>query len=208
MKQNVKEIKNLVSKMVSLRQSKENSKECNKLQSLCIEKLEYIIDFRTRKYKGFANYEDLKQDARIALYLALQSYNPEKGDFFWWVNKYVKTKVSREANKHSTIKIPLKHAKNIQPYKVSQLPIITDDKTAFDLVSKRDNATSLRKAIGKLPTNQRKIIECHYDINSNINDPSAIDKISLMLNVNRTMCLKLLCEAKRNLKQNLIDMEI
>ena len=139
-------ISDLLTKLVMLRRKCAKSKRSVKLrkefelvQSQCAKELDYLVEARTRRYKSFSNYDDLRQDGRLALYLALQSYEPEKGDFYWWANKYIKTKISREANRHSTIKIPLKHTKYVTPYKVSQLPIIVDkEPTALESITRGD----------------------------------------------------------------------
>jgi RNA polymerase sigma factor (sigma-70 family) len=59
------------------------------------------------------------QEGRISLLVALNSYAITKGSFYWWANHYIKTKLSREANKHSDVKIPLAIANDLTPMKVS-----------------------------------------------------------------------------------------
>jgi len=209
-------ISELLNNMVILRRkclkSKSDNlkKELDIIQSECVKELEYLVEARTRRYKGFANYEDLRQDGRIALYRALQTYKPEKGDFFWWSNKYIKTKISREANRHSTIKIPLKHAKQVQPYKVSQLPIIIDaGPSALEHIAKDEAVTLIRSAVEKLPEDQRKVITLHYELSGgsdNRRDLYSIGKICDRLNISRMSCVKLLTEAKKTLKRELIDL--
>jgi len=208
-------ISELLNDMVILRQKCIKSKNINLkkelevIQSECVKELEYLVEARTRRYKGFSNYEDLRQDGRMALYRALQTYKPEKGDFFWWSNKYIKTKISREANRHSTIKIPLKHAKLVQPYKVSQLPIIIDGGiSALDHIAKDEAVTLIRGAVEKLPEDQRKVISLHYELSGgsdNRRELYSIGKICDRLNISRMNCIKLLTEAKKTLKKELIE---
>jgi RNA polymerase sigma factor (sigma-70 family) len=208
-------INNLLEKLVILRRkcakSKRNTKiqkEFEQVQSLCAKELDYLVETRTRKYKSFANYDDLRQDGRLALYLALQSYEPEKGDFFWWANKYIKTKISREANRHSTIKIPLKHTKYVTPYKVSQLPIIVDKGPgALESITSHEVNTLIRNAVSKLPDDQRKIIELHYEMGKFQKESHSIGKICDQLNISRMNCVKLLNEAKKTLKQELNELQ-
>lgn len=212
----VQEINNLLIKLVDLRRkcskskSKKLRKEFDDIQEVCAKRLDYLVEARTRKYKGFSNYDDLKQDGRLALYLAFQSYEPEKGDFFWWANKYIKTKISREANRHSTIKIPLKHTKFVTPYKVSQLPIIIDNNPdAFDSINKDESSYIVRNAVSKLPDIQRRVIELHYEMNvGNRKESYSIGKICDRLNISRGSCVKLLNEAKKTLKQELSGLGI
>lgn len=205
-------VNNLLNRLVTLRRKCAKSKsvklkkELSKVQDECARELDYLVEVRTRRYKSFANYDDLRQDGRLALYLALQSYEPEKGDFYWWANKYIKTKISREANRHSTIKIPLKHTKQVLPYKVSQLPIIVDNEpSALENMTKEEMGSLIRLAVSKLPSEQRKVIELHYEMSSaNHCDSKSIVKICKSLNISRVNCIKLLNEAKNSLKESLI----
>ena len=207
-----KEIRILLDKLVLLRRkykiskSTDTKRELASVQECCIKELEYLVEARARRYKGFSNYDDLCQDGRLALYLALQSYEPDKGDFFWWANKYIKTKISREANRHSTIKIPLKHAKQIQPYKVSQLPVIVDNEpNTLDSLTQNESERIIRNAVKKLPKDQRRIIELHFEMKTSVNntESSSIGKICETLNINRVSCLKLMNDAKQSLRQEL-----
>jgi RNA polymerase sigma factor (sigma-70 family) len=208
-------ISDLLEKLVMLRRKCAKSKRSTKLrrefeqvQEQCAKELDYLVEIRTRKYKGFPNYDDLRQDGRLALYLALQSYEPEKGDFYWWANKYIKTKISREANRHSTIKIPLKHTKHITPYKVSQLPVIVDNEpNALESMAKEELGAMIRTAVNKLPNDQRRVIELHYEMSESERQESySIGKICDKLNITRLNCTKLLNEARKTLKQELADL--
>jgi RNA polymerase sigma factor (sigma-70 family) len=205
--------KELLERLVSLRdKAKKNKKlktELKQAESDCLQTFDYLVDLRTRRYKGFSNYDDLRQDGRIALCRALQTYKPEKGDFFWWCNKYIKTKISREANRHSTIKIPLKHAQKEQPYKVTQLPVIIDeDLNALENITRDEVVALVRNAVEKLPEEQRKVITLHYELSGSINnrrDLFSIGNICKQLNISRMSCIKLLSEAKKSLRKELVD---
>lgn len=204
-------INNLLDRLVALRRKCAKSRsvklkrEFEQVQEQCAVELDYLVEARTRKYKGFSNYDDLRQDGRLALYLALQSYEPEKGNFFWWANKYIKTKISREANRHSTIKIPLKHTKHVTPYKVSQLPVIVDnDPNALENISKTEVDTMIRTAVSRLPDDQRRVIELHYEMNGSRRvESQSIGKICNALSITRANCVNLLNQAKENLRKEL-----
>ena len=210
-------VKNLLERLVCLRRkcattkSAKLQKELEEVQQLCIQELEYLIIARTRKYKKFANYDDLQQDGRLALHLAMRSYEPEKGDFYWWADKYIKTKISREANRHSTIKIPLKHTKFVTPYKVSQLPVIVDNEPiALESLSQHESFSIIREAIEKLPDDQKKVIKLHFEINPGTYGANpefhSIGKICDALKIKRVHCVKLLNEAKKSLRQELAEL--
>jgi RNA polymerase sigma factor (sigma-70 family) len=208
-------ISNLLERLVTLRRKCLKSKnvklrkEFEQVQELCIIELDYLIRTHTRRYKSFSNYDDLCQDGRLALYSALQNYEPEKGDFYWWANKYIKTKISREANRHSTIKIPIKHTKHVTPYKVSQLPIIVDNSlNAVENMEKGEFEISIRSAVKKLPDDQRRVIELHYEMSggsSHHSESQSIGKICDKLSITRVNCMKLLNEAKKTLRQELSE---
>ena len=193
----------LLCKLVACRKKLPKSLgEYNKLLDICVKEFDFLIEQRTRRYSGFANYEDLKQDGRVALMLALKSYHPEKGDFFYWARQYIKTKVSREANRHSTIKIPIKHASKMQPYKVSQIPIMVDGSPdPLCSLEKTRIKDTVVNAIGKLPEQQQRVIKMHYEFSGF--RTQSITKICEELNISRGNCIKLLNEARDSLKESL-----
>lgn len=195
---------NILNKLVDLRnrckksKSKKLHEEYRDYEEYCGREFDYLVVSRVQKYKEFANYEDLKQDGRVALLMALRNFEPTKGNFFWWADQYIKTKVKREANHHSTFRIPIKHAKKIQPYKVSAIPIIIDRAaSALEILENDELKEQIRDAISQLPESQRKIIELNGIKSYSIN------QISKELKIARMECIKLLNEAKQNLKQNL-----
>jgi DNA-directed RNA polymerase specialized sigma subunit len=99
------QIDDLVEKYISLKQKSKTDKKINK-EFISFEKefvyhMNKIIDLYTYKYKRFSNYEDLRQDAFQSLMLAVDSFKRSKGKFVGWVKMNTKTKVFREANKHS-----------------------------------------------------------------------------------------------------------
>lgn len=205
---NETEINELLNKFVDLRDKCSKSKnkkyhlEYHKYKTLCLNELDYLVESKTKKYRSFANYEDLKQEGRTALMLALNSYNPSKGNFYWWANQYIKTKVCREANRHSVMKIPLKHTKEMPPYKVSQFPIMVDhEPNGYDVCSVRELKTVIKDAINKLPDNQKRVINLYYELGDA--NACTVNQICKKLNVSRMNFLKLLDEAKLNLKNSL-----
>ncbi len=202
------EVEEMLNKFVELRdkrkkvRSKKVQQEYEKYHAMCTSKLDYLVEIRTRKYKGFSNYDDLRQDGRLALMMALKSFDPSKGNFFCWANQYIKTKISREANRHSTLKIPIKRTKDMQPYKVSQLPIIVDEEPdGLEFTQVEQIKMRVREAIDNLPEDQQMIIKLHgYRSYS-------IGKICDELDISRSECTRLLNEAKESLKQDLELME-
>jgi len=206
------EAEELLSEFVGLRNKikikKSKSKmvhyKYNRCKLLCTETFDYIVKYKVRKYRSFSNYEDLLQDGRVALILALNSYKVGRGCWFWWANHYVGTKVSREANRHSIIKIPIKKTKIILPYKVSQLPIIIDEgKSALESIEISESDTRVHTAIAKLPTLQRRVVEMFFEVGGNAHGSSSISKICDELKISKKDCQKVLVMAKRDLKKYL-----
>lgn len=187
--------------------SKKVHAEYRKYHAQCVEKFDYLITMKTNRYKSFSNYEDLKQDGRVALLLALRNYDLKKGDFFWWAHKYIDTRIIRSANNHSTLKIPIHKAKDMQPYKVTQMPVLIDvNGDVFDKVEKLETKDKIKEALIALPTDQKKIIELAYGING-IKQHS-VNNISKLTGVSVNDCMKILTKAKKSLKpilENLIS---
>jgi RNA polymerase sigma factor (sigma-70 family) len=172
--------------------------EYRKCEDLCGQKFDYLVTSKVDKYKAFSNYEDLKQEGRIALLSALRNFDPRKGNFYWWSGQYIKTKIKREANQYSVFHIPIKHIKDMLPYKVLDMPVVIDDcLDATQVIEKNELTEMLSEAIQRLPIEQRKVIEL-----SGIKSYS-ISSISKELKMARADCVKLLNEAKYNLKQTL-----
>jgi RNA polymerase sigma factor (sigma-70 family) len=163
--------------------------------------MEHLIDFRVNKYKKFSNYNDLKQDGFEALMLAFKTYDPKKGDFTWWANKYISTRVSRSANTHSTIRYPLKKTKTMQPYKVSKLPQMVSDENPLQQVENSFELELVMRAINSLPELQRQVIVMHHEFDGGKN--SSLAKIAKALCISRGVCLDLLTQAQNKIKEQL-----
>lgn len=183
-----------------------NLKRYKNLQDQCVSRFDCFVENKAGKYKSFSNYEDLKQEGREALLLALESYRPEKGDFYWWAVYYIKTKISRQASKHSVIKIPLKKAKNIKPFKVAKMPEYSYE---VDMDEKIDGSSLKRKiagAINKLPQEQKEVVDLYFEF-SNLGSNS-ITKICKELKISRMDCIERITTAKENLKKNLMLLDL
>lgn len=196
-----KEALPLLEKLVMLREGSKTDKslmlEYREHEAFCADIFDYIVVSRASRYKTFANYQDLIQEGRIALLYSLRNFDLAKGSFFWWANQYVKTKMSREANRHSTIKIPIKHAKTMTPYKMSSIPVMIVSKTPESDAEFNQALHKISVAVEMLPENQKNIIKLNGLENKSIN------KISKMLKMSSPNCIKLLSEARNNLRNNL-----
>lgn len=203
-----KEANHILKKLIELRNQCKDSdspdlhKRYSDWEQYCSTKFDYLVTSKTRKYIQFPNYQDLQQDGRLALVIALRNFDINKGSFFWWANQYIKTRISREANKHSTINIPMKKAKEIQPYKVSEIPTIIDSNPdAMRMLESNEIKQKVNAAIDLLPEEQKKILRLN-GIKS-----YSIKRISKTLKISKSNCVKLLNEAKKNFKENLAQTE-
>jgi len=193
-----KEANKLLHKLIRLR-LKKNKTDYYIHEQHCSQVFDYLVISRVAKYKEFPNYEDLKQEGRLALILALRNFDPKKGSFWAWADQYISTKVKRQANKHSVFHIPLKHVKNTNsPFKVLQLPILVDSAmSALQLVEMKELSERVKKELNNLPAAQKKVLELNGIKSYSIN------QISKELNMTRSDCMRLLNEAKQTIKQNL-----
>ncbi len=181
-------------------------------RSACARDFDYLVQMRARKYRRFSNHEDLVQDGRIALLLALESFDPNKGNFFWWADQYIKTKLSREANKHSVLRIPIKTARTIQPQKLdwptgeNQLleteagRMMSTPDPADMVAHRKEVSTAVRAAVKDLPKLQRDVLELNrfhlYPLN----------KISKMLGISAALCSRTFHEAEGALRTSLSEL--
>lgn len=213
------DIQSFISRIIKVRDkarknpTKENKALFEAILEDCLREFDPLIKDKIKRYKNFSNYEDLYQDAKLALVMAINSYNPKKVKnirkdtinlFYWWIGKYIKTKISREANRHSTIKIPIKYSRVIQPYKVSQLPIMVDCALIpSEQMSSIETQNQLYNAINSLPELQKKVVMLHFDFEKQ--SKSSIADISELLNVSKSNVLKILDDAKKTLRTQLLQ---
>lgn len=127
------EANELYNKFIELRANYESTKsnsdkvKFERHKNIMAEKLKYIVYSKTTMYKKFHNYEDLNQDGYEALMMGLNSFDPsKKASIFWWLHKYIDTRIARKANSHSVVKVPIKIAKN-EPPRMEMVSIFAED---------------------------------------------------------------------------------
>lgn len=181
--------------------SKKIKKQFEDYKNYATNKLSHLVTVRANRYKKFSNYQDLMQDGFEALMSALKTYDPKKGCFTWWARKYIDTRISRSANAHSTIRFPIKKAKETQPYKTSSIPVLIDiAETPYEAIETTQIKDVVKRAIEQLPEDQKQIITLAFEFSDK---PSTITNISKEMEISRPTCLKLLEEAKSNLRNHL-----
>lgn len=168
----------------------------------CINAFKYLVTMKTGRYKSFSNYEDLNQEGFEALIKAMKTYNPKKGSFFAWAHNYIGTRISRSANLHTTIRFPLKVAKEHTPHKESNIPIIIEDRYCPDKqLENHQTYYSLNTAINKLTEQQKNVISLVYGLDND--KPMSINRVCKKLGMSRLNCVKLINTALVSMKENI-----
>jgi RNA polymerase sigma factor (sigma-70 family) len=179
------------------------SKECN----VCINKLSYLVYNRTNRYRKFSNYEDLVQEGFEGLMSALKNFDPSKGNFVGWANKYIGTKVSRAANNHSSLRIPIKKAGDMKPMKFSivfadglEFFLEKNGVTSYSKMNFDDVDEFVKKEISSFnPKNALILTELYFGNHKTKDDCQ--NKICSLLNINKQACVKLMVEAEASFKE-------
>ena len=147
------EIDEVAIKYITLREKAKTGNKSDQLRfdaykNICAQRFKSLIVHHTRKYRRFSNHVDLEQDGFEALINALGTFDPEKGSFAWWANRYIKTRVQRKANAHSTIKFPIKKAREVKPYKISTMPIrVAPGPTPLEEVEQMESSKHIGNAM-------------------------------------------------------------
>ncbi|KKN70818.1 hypothetical protein LCGC14_0427100 [marine sediment metagenome] len=172
-------------------------------QNYCMGKFGYLVKIRSAKYRKFSNHPDLEQDGFEALILAFNTFDPDKGSFSWWADKYISTRISRAANAHSTIRFPIKKAKKLKPYKTNTIPIIIDKGASpYQSVEEYESSINISDAISRLSGSHRDVINMTYGFNGV--KERTVGVVLKDLDISRPQYAKLLREAKEQIRQQLV----
>jgi RNA polymerase sigma factor (sigma-70 family) len=199
---------NLMIELIELRSKANETKDpaiiskMKKHENLCIEKFKYLVSMKTGRYKSFSNYADLNQEGFMALITAMNNYNPKKGSFFWWAHKYIDTRISRSANLHTTIRYPLRVAKNETPHKEAIMPTLIEERYCPDKeLEDSQSMYALQTAMGSLNETQKEIVSLAFGLDSD--KPMSINKICKKLDISRLQCIKTINLALSTMKENI-----
>lgn len=202
---NQEEIDEFANRVIALRKQAEKSKtpaakrQYQVLQNQFVHKFRYLVLNRIGKYRKFSNYHDLEQDGLEALVLALKTYNSTKGSFTWWADKYISTRVARAANTHSTIRFPLKKARELKPHKTSTIPVLIDTQSSpHQNIENNEIARHINHALSQLPAEHQKLLTLIYGFHGV--KPQPIVNVLHTLSLTRSQCVKMLEEAKSKMK--------
>lgn len=186
-----------------------DSKKIIKLKSeqeKIIKNLKCLVNIRSFKYKKFSNFYDLEQEGFEALVMALNTFKPNKSSFTWWADKYISTRLSRAANAHSTVRVPLKHARQMKPLKSSNMPLIIDERNGYSELESKYVAKRMMDAINELPDVNKKFMIMLYGLNG-IRQHN-ITQLCEYFSLNKYESIKLISDSKKQLKNILQTYEI
>ena len=171
-------------------------------ESECLNTFRYFVLGKTGRYRKFANYEDLTQEAMEALLKAMKTFKENKGSFFFWAGLFVKTRVSRSANNHSVIRYPMHVAKDIKPHKESSIPtMIATELSPEETCEGYEVRSVVSKAVHRLPSEEKEIVSLLYGFETGT--PISISKICKQKKMSRGSCLKILGTAFETLRDQI-----
>lgn len=201
-----KEAQNLISNLKNLKEKSKKDPSLNKKlrehENICISKLKYLITMKLGKYKNFNNYEDLYQEGCEALLKAIKTYDPAKGNIFWWCHKYIDTRISRSANLHTAIRYPLKVAKEQVPHKEYTMPNLIEERNCpHQQLETMEYRQMIEASMNCLSDKQRKIVTMAFGIDGD--KPSSTNKIAKQTKISRSAVLKELRSALFVLRENI-----
>lgn len=204
----IDEAQQLMERLVFLREKSKVSPDADTYnaytehENSCIEKFKYLITMHTDRYKNFTNYDDLNQEGYEALLKAMNSYDPTRGNFFWWGHKYIETRICRQANNHSTIRYPMKFAKKNPPHKENSLPLLVEERPNSECFLETEELKQcVNHAVNTLSKKDADLIKMVFGIGSK--QPMSINKICKKMKISRPMCLTTIGNALAALKENI-----
>jgi len=174
------------------------------IEKHCLEKFSYLVKGKISKYKKFSNYDDLYQEGMVVLLRAMQNYSSNKGSFFWWANKYINTRIVRTACTHSTLKLPMKVAKETPPHKETILPIMIEENLIPDIqYDTFENCKLVHRCFNKLNPVQKEIIDLTFGFTTN--DILPMNKICRKMRINRSEYRQIMKSAFFIIKQFVLE---
>ena len=158
----------------------------NKCETACAKAFMYLIKGDASHYRNFHNHEDLLQEGLIVLFKALDSYKPNRGNIFYWLHRYVETKIKRQANKHCVVNVPLQKAKALDLKNIYFIsPHITDSKPSVEnVVATAELNNILDSAMKMLPEEQRILVSAYYGLDGRKN----LQDIAVSVNMSKEQC--------------------
>lgn len=185
-------------------QSPQDIQKFKKYERECIEKFQYLVLMKVARYRNFHNYEDLLQEGLDALTRGMKTYKRERGNLFWWLHKYIDTRISRCANLHTTIRFPLRYARQVTPRRESIIPtmnLVDISRSPQDNAESREVLSKLGKQIPHLSSEQQRLISLVYEDTGE--GAGSITRACERMGISRPACIKMLNTIFATLKQHI-----
>lgn len=200
----------LLCEMVRLKaEAKNTCKECDKRKYKnyfdgLIKKFSYIPELHARKYINYPNYQDLLQEGLLGLVVALNKFDMNRSNnFYQLANWYVKTRITRAANKFDVINVPISLGKEGALHRVSICSGYYFGETE-DPNEDLERSEIMKQTISFLPGLHKKVF-CYYHGVDLVNNEIVYAKqftvadISKNLNISQVKVKKILCNTNKRL---------
>jgi RNA polymerase sigma factor (sigma-70 family) len=177
--------------------------------NVVFKRFSYIVDIHTNKYKKYANYQDLKQEGSMGLFIALNNFNPARSkNLFRVIHWYVSTRIQRSAHKHDLVRLTLKQSKdNNHLNRVDAMPIIIDEsKNPYEYLESSVINKEVINAVSNLLPLEKTIVSLYFGIDSN--KKTNITNICNQTKMPRVKVLEILQSACKTLGENLNNFNI
>ena len=206
---------NLLNRLIELRNikdttlSKKDKIAYDNYFNVVFKKFSYIVDIHTNKYKKYANYQDLKQEGSMGLFIALNKFKPERSkNLFKIIHWYVSTRIQRSAHKHDLVRLTLKQSKdNNHLNRVDTMPIIIDEaRNPYENLEASIINKEVKSAISNLLPIEKTIVSLYFGIDSI--KKTNITNICSQTKMPRVKVLEILQSACKTLSENLNNFNI
>ena len=165
------------------------------LQGRIIDRMGYIISKRISFYKSSDMYEDLMQEARIGIIIAMERFDPTRSiNFFHFSIWHVQNK----------IRIYLKKQKRRRPeILVENMPEHTNvDIDPATSLEEKEAKKVLLSAINELPEMDRKVIQMRFGLDDEYNEGRTYQQIGDVFSVSRQRIEQINSSAVSKLRKN------
>ena len=170
-----------------------HGKEREELLAAAVDVLMYLVYSKAKNYKTQAFYDDLLQEGKIGLLMAIDKFDETRGTkFFWFADWYLKLRFRLALRTYL-----------FTPKEVYRAYSGQNDGTDFyfdeDPVEIKETKEILQKEIGSLDNRSREVLVLHYGLNGN--RPLTYREIGAMKNVSRQRIEQIKVNAMKKLEK-------
>jgi RNA polymerase sigma factor (sigma-70 family) len=134
--------------------------EKKNIKSILVKKLEYFVYSKAKRYGGRHYYQDLLQEAKIALIIAFEDFDLERGiNFFKFAEWYIRNKIRRFAEKQYRYE---KLCKN-NGDDLLEKPC-ADEINPEEILKEKEKRIILSKAVNNLPYIDKEVVLLRFGV--------------------------------------------